>query len=73
MGLKEYIEAQENPESYQGLFLETAHPIKFLDAIKKVLKTDIEIPQRLKGILDRKKLSIPISEYEELKFYLLSR
>ena len=44
MGLKEYIEAQENPESYQGLFLETAHPIKFLDAIKKVLKTDIETP-----------------------------
>ena len=50
LGLKEYIEAQENPESYQGLFLETAHHIKFLDAIKKVLKTDIEIPQRLKGI-----------------------
>ena len=73
LGLKEYIEAQEHPESYQGLFLETAHPIKFLDAIKKVLKTEVEIPQRLKGILDRKKLSFPISEYNELKSFLLSR
>ena len=72
LGLKEYIETQEHPESYQGLFLETAHPIKFLDAIKKVLKTDIETPQRLKGVLDRKKLCFPISEYSELKSYLLS-
>lgn len=73
LGLKAYIESQEEPSSYQGLFLETAHPIKFADAVEKILKTQIQIPERLKGVLQKEKFCFPIGDYQELKYFLLSR
>ena len=37
LGLKAFIESQEEPSSFQGLFLETAHPIKFAAVVEKIL------------------------------------
>ena len=36
LGLQKYCE--NNPEVY-GVFLETAHPVKFLDVVEKAIKT----------------------------------
>ena len=69
MGLKEYFENNEG--DFYGVFLETAHPVKFMDTVKKALKIDIEIPERLKETLTRDKVSIPIKDFSDLKEYLL--
>ena len=69
MGLKEYLENNEG--DFYGVFLETAHPVKFMDTVKKALKIDIEIPERLKETLTRDKVSIPIKGFTDLKEYLL--
>ncbi|MBT8320638.1 MAG: threonine synthase [Eudoraea sp.] len=69
LGLKKYQE--EHPDA-QGVFLETAHPIKFLDVVKETLGVELGIPPQIAKVLDRKKVALPISSYEELKDYLLS-
>lgn len=71
LGLKDFL--KNTTDDYQGLFLETAHPIKFVDTVEATLKTTVEIPKRLESILNREKTSIPISRYDELKSFLLKR
>ncbi len=55
----------------QGIFLETAHPAKFGDSVKKALGTEPDMPQRLKKYLDRKKTSHKMpADFEAFKEYL---
>ncbi len=68
LGLKKYQE--ENPNTY-GIFLETAHPVKFLDVVVDTLDTTLEIPAQIKKVMDKEKKSLKISSYDELKGYLL--
>ncbi len=68
LALKAYL---KNAEDTEGVFLETAHPIKFLPVIPKDIADKIEMPNQIKAILNRDKKSILISNYEELKRYLL--
>ncbi|GMN11864.1 threonine synthase [Croceitalea sp. MTPC9] len=70
LGLKKYQD--EHPNVY-GIFLETAHPVKFLDVVKDTLKIDLEIPKQIKKVMDKEKVSIKIASYKELKSYLLGR
>ena len=69
LGLKEYLNEQK--EDLYGVFLETAHPVKFLDSVNKTLKLEVEIPERLKDTLAKEKVSVTIKDYSELKAYLL--
>jgi threonine synthase len=69
LGLKEYLKQQN--EDYYGVFLETAHPVKFLDSVNNTLKLEVEIPEKLKDTLSKEKTSIPIKDYGELKSHLL--
>ena len=62
----------DQKDDFYGVFLETAHPVKFLDTVNKTLKLDIEIPERLKVALSKEKVSIPIRDYSELRAYLLN-
>ncbi|WP_291119713.1 threonine synthase [Flavobacterium sp. UBA6135] len=55
-----------------GVFLETAHPIKFLETVKPTLNCSLEIPEAIKKILAKEKKSIKIESYKQLKSYLLS-
>ncbi len=51
--------------------MSTAHPAKFLDAIREALDMDISIPDRLQEVLDKQKISIPISsDYRDLAGFL---
>ncbi|WP_088324002.1 threonine synthase [Polaribacter tangerinus] len=53
-----------------GVFLETAHPVKFLDIVEKTLPIKVPIPPQIKKILHKEKVAIQINEYKELKAYL---
>ncbi len=50
-----------------GLFLETAHPAKFLETVEKYTEARVEIPERLRKFMNGKKQSIKIeSDYHNL-------
>ena len=68
LGLQKYCE--ENPDIY-GVFLETAHPVKFLDVVEKAIKTKVNIPPQIEEILDRNPEKTSISSYHELKNFLI--
>ncbi|WFO17421.1 threonine synthase [Cellulophaga baltica 4] len=68
LGLKKYQET--NPDTY-GIFLETAHPVKFLDIVEDTIKENIDIPKKIIKQMNKKKKSIKISTYDELKDYLI--
>ena len=68
LGLKEYL--KDHPEKY-GIFLETAHPVKFLGTVEDTLNIKVDIPERLKETLSKTKESIEIQDYQGLKNFLL--
>jgi len=70
LGLKKYQE--QHPDSY-GIFLETAHPVKFLDVVEETIGQKLDIPPQIQKVMDKKKKSISIKTYQELKTYLLNR
>ena len=70
LGLKKYM-ADKHGE-YTGVFLETAHPVKFADSIIKNLAIEITIPEQIKSVMDGEKKVIAVNSYEGLKEYLLS-
>ncbi len=70
LGLKEY--QKDNPETF-GVFLETAHPVKFLDVVEETLKLNLPIPSQIQNVLEKKKVSLNIDTYDELKSYLLGK
>ncbi|MBL7886525.1 MAG: threonine synthase [Flavobacterium sp.] len=69
LGLKK--EMQNQPDSI-GVFLETAHPIKFLDVVEPVLNVTLPIPTQIESVLDKEKVRTQIKTYEELKHFLES-
>jgi threonine synthase len=69
LGLKKY--QQSNPNTY-GIFLETAHPVKFLGIVEETLNLSPEIPPQIQKIMDKEKVSKKISSYHELKSYLIN-
>ena len=68
LGLKKYQE--QNPDTY-GIFLETAHPVKFLDIVEETLNVKLEIPAQIQKVMGKTKKSIKISTYDGLKGFLL--
>jgi threonine synthase len=68
LGLKEY--QKSNPNTY-GVFLETAHPVKFLDVVEDTLGLSPKIPPQIQKVMGRKKKAMKINSYEELKSYLM--
>jgi threonine synthase len=67
LGLKKY----GLKENEYGVFLETAHPVKFLDVVEETLPVQVEIPEQIQKVINNKKVAIPISNYEGLKSFLL--
>ena len=71
LGLKSYL---KNPRSdVNGIFLSTAHPIKFKEQVENSIVNQISFPSRLKKIMTKKKNTIEIESYNELKDHLLCR
>lgn len=56
-----------------GIFLETAHPAKFVEVVESTVGTPVTIPERLAICLAKPRLAIPLkANYEALKKQLLS-
>tara|TARA_R110002012_G_scaffold322018_1_gene553710 strand:- start:5146 stop:6438 length:1293 start_codon:yes stop_codon:yes gene_type:complete len=68
LGLKKYQE--QHPDTY-GIFLETAHPVKFLETVEATIKEKIDIPEKILKQMNKKKKSIKIATYDEMKQFLL--
>lgn len=55
-----------------GVFLETAHPAKFLDTVQNIIGEKIEIPEKLKEFMKGEKQSVPMSKkFNDFKTYLM--
>lgn len=69
-GCKDYL--KEHPEAH-CVFLETAHPTKFLDVVENVIDTKVDLPEQIQSVINKKKVATKISNYDQLKTYLLNR
>jgi len=70
-----FLAAKEYQQKYPDthcVFLETAHPSKFLETVEKAIDTKVELPSQIKAVIDKEKKSIKISTYDELKSILLN-
>jgi len=70
LGLKKYLETES---SVEGVFLETAHPVKFLDVVEKEINQSIEIPQQIMAVIHKEKKAKSILNYDEFKETLLKQ
>lgn len=68
LGCKSYL--KENPKAH-CVFLETAHPTKFLDVVEDVVKEKQPLPSQIQSVMGKEKESVLISSYEDLKAFLL--
>lgn len=69
LGLKKYL--SDTKEQAIGIFLETAHPGKFIDVVEETLDQKIQLPDTLKKFMQGTKQSIRIGKgFEEFKEYL---
>ncbi|APU66784.1 threonine synthase [Christiangramia flava] len=70
LGLQQYL--KETASEAPGIFLETAHPVKFLDTVEEEIQTKVPVPESVRSLFDKKKKSLQISsKYEDLKRFLL--
>ena len=71
LGIKSYLSNHSTNSS--GIFLSTAHPIKFKEQVEKSIGKEISVPSRIKDIMGKSKRSIEIKSYNDLKDQLLSK
>ncbi len=69
LGLKKYLTNQSN---IQGVFLETAHPVKFLDVVEPVINKTIKFPPQIEAIIHKTKEATAIRSYDDMKSFLLN-
>lgn len=69
LGLKAY---QQQVKKTAGIFLETAHPAKFLSTVEAVIGEKTTIPERLAQVLNKEKQTIMLAnDYSQLKDLLI--
>ncbi|UYQ94731.1 threonine synthase [Chitinophaga horti] len=70
LGLKQYL--QQSPNNV-GIFLETAHPVKFDDTMPEQLRSEIHVPEKVKQLYNREKQSVLLpNDYEALKSWMMA-
>jgi len=69
LALEQYLEKHPGDK---GIFLETAHPVKFYDAVEAETGKKVPLPDSVSRLLGKEKHSIKISpEFSQLKDYLM--
>ena len=71
LGLKEYME--DNDNNINGIFISTAHSIKFKNVVEDTISSKIKYPNSVIKIMNKEKQSQSIENYSELKEILLNR
>lgn len=70
-GLQQYLQLHPGQG---GIFLETAHPVKFYDVVEPIIGEKVPIPQAIQELLGREKQRIKLAaSYPMLKAHLLQR
>jgi threonine synthase len=69
LGCKSYLKTHQDAHC---VFLETAHPTKFLDVVETVVKEKIPLPAQIQAVMGKEKKSVMISSYNDLKAFLLN-
>ncbi len=65
--------AQYNTNSYSAIILETAHPVKFPEVVEEAIGQTIPIPDSVKFLLDKKKVSTPLAaNYAAFKNWMIN-
>jgi threonine synthase len=69
LALQRYLADQPGQK---GMVLETAHPVKFPEAVEDGIGRPIEIPEAVQSIMDKEKRSILMkADFKQLKEYLV--
>ncbi len=69
LGCKSYL---KNNSDAHCVFLETAHPTKFLNVVEAVIKQKLALPPQIEAVMDKEQTSILVAHYDELKAVLLN-
>ena len=73
VGYRALADHMEKHTDQRGIFLETAHPVKF-DSVNAIIGAQGEMPTSVKELFSKEKMSIEIgNNYEEVKEILLSK
>ena len=57
-----------------GVFLETAHPAKFLQTVEAIIGTKVDIPEKLQAFMRGTKQSVPMpKDFASFKAYLMKQ
>jgi len=68
--LREYL----GDADAKGIFLETAHPVKFPETVEETTHTKIEVPESVQYLLNKEKQSVKMNaSFEALKEWLMNR
>ncbi|MFT3844533.1 MAG: threonine synthase [Lacibacter sp.] len=68
LALENYLQKHSGSK---GIFLETAHPVKFYDVVEPVIHQTVPLPDAVKDIIDLpKKSSLIDASYQQLKDFL---
>ena len=71
LALERYLAAHTGQKGY---FLETAHPVKFYDGVEPVIGEKVPMPDAVKALLGRRKISTKITpDFNQLKEFLLAK
>jgi threonine synthase len=68
LGSKAYLE--KNPNAH-CVFLETAHPTKFLAVVEGVVNKKQALPKQIQAVMGKEKVATNIATYDDFKKYLL--
>lgn len=67
LGCKAYLKT--HPQAHT-LFLETAHPTKFLEVVEETIQKQIPLPKQIQEVMGKQKKSHKIATYAQLKTFL---
>ena len=66
-------DTQSNTNSYSAIILETAHPVKFPEVVEEAIGHTIAIPDSVKFLLDKKKVSTALAaNYTAFKNWMMA-
>jgi threonine synthase len=70
LALEEYLSAHPGEK---GIFLETAHPVKFYDVVEPIIQQQVPMPASVQSLLGRQKQSKKMTpDFNILKEFLLA-
>ena len=69
LALRDFLQAHPGQK---GIFLETAHPVKFFDVVEPIIDRTIDLPDQVKQIMNKEETAVGMqAETIKLKEFLL--